>query len=131
MHMKASFSKNERLQSRKKIECLLKEGQSLMVYPLKLIWKSYPAEGSSCLKTAVLVPRRNFSRAVDRNLIRRRIREVFRKKKHLVSLPLSENLVSADLLILYLGKDIKGSKEIEEKLLLCLQKWVGAYEKGI
>ncbi|MFN8241364.1 MAG: ribonuclease P protein component [Bacteroidales bacterium] len=79
---KYSFGKEERLCSRKAIEQLFSDGNSIYMPSFQVIWQytlepyNYPA------RLAISVPKKYFRKAVKRNLIRRRIKEVYRKNKH-------------------------------------------------
>ncbi|WP_291723852.1 ribonuclease P protein component [Bernardetia sp.] len=79
-----TFSKKERLSSIKDIEMLFKKGNSLFVFPLKLIFIKKTLDEDKKLQPARLlisVPKRNFKKAVDRNRIKRQIREGYRLQK--------------------------------------------------
>ena len=80
--MSLKFSKKERLKSRKAIEQLFKARQSFHVFPLRLIWyKMGVPLSQSPAQFAVSVPKRAFPKAVQRNRIKRVIREVYRLNK--------------------------------------------------
>lgn len=55
----------------------------------------------------VSVPKKSFKRAVKRNLLKRRIRESWRRQKHMLAL--EENL---DILFIYPSKEILSYEEI-------------------
>ena len=76
------LNKNERLKSKKNTGLLFKNGDSLFSFPFKLVYK-WLEEGSdkNSVQLLVSVPKRKFKNAVDRNLLRRRIKEAFRKNK--------------------------------------------------
>ena len=78
------FPKTERLCNYHNIQALFKEGKSIKKYPLKLI---YLPLDKALTPTQVLisVPKKKLKRAVDRNRIKRLIRESYRKEKHLLS----------------------------------------------
>ena len=80
--MKNSLSKAERLCSKKWIEQLYKEGTSFRIYPLKITFMllSYTTEFPVMIMFSS--PKHFFKHAHDRNLTKRRMREVYRINKH-------------------------------------------------
>ena len=117
MTTKYSFGKDERLKSSLAIQELLKNGRSISVFPFKIFWNNtvggyqkYPA------RTAVLVPKRKFKRAVDRNLMKRRIREAFRLNKILIYKPLRETNQSVNMVILFLADEFISFEKLDAKI---------------
>ena len=74
--MKPGLGGNHRLKSKKTIGRLFKEGNSIKAYPI--IALSLHDEEIDRLKFGVSVPKKRIPRAVDRNRIKRQIREAFR-----------------------------------------------------
>jgi len=86
---KASLVKGERLCGVKAVSELFARGKLLSNPPLRIIYRTAPAEKSlSTVRVLISVPKRNFKKATDRNLIRRRIREAWRLNR----MPLMERL---------------------------------------
>jgi ribonuclease P protein component len=77
-----TLKKAERLKSEKLIKELFKKGSSFYSYPLKLFY--LPAEAPQTPQVLFTVPKRKFKKAVDRNKIRRRMREAYRLNKDLI-----------------------------------------------
>ena len=75
-----TFSKEERLCSSKIIDRLFSEGnRQISAFPIRLVWLlSDDIEGVQILISA---PKRNFHHAVDRNRIKRQVREAYRHTK--------------------------------------------------
>lgn len=119
--MSFSFSKKERLKSKKQIERLFSEGKSITHYPLKLIYMPAEVEQEVPLKVGVSVPKRNFKKAVERNRIKRLMREAYRLNKHLIFNNIEGNFA---FLILYLGKQLPRYREVEEPLADIFRKFV-------
>lgn len=71
-------------------------------------------------KILILAPKRNFKKAVDRNLLRRRIREAYRKNKNIIA---GESI---NIFISYVAKDILDFTLIEEKLKEVLKQIANA-----
>ena len=61
-------------------------------------------------------------KAVKRNLIRRRIKEAYRKNKHILTDTLQSQETALDMAILYLDKEILDYQTLEKKLKDLLQK---------
>ena len=120
-----TFKKNERLCSLKAIEDLYKEGASFYNTDLKCIYllKSEP-QPAPC-QVVFSVPKRSFKRAVDRNLLKRRMREAYRLHKHLLYEQLLEKQKNLHLLIIYTPKEIRTFEAIENSLLKALKSLAG------
>ena len=108
------FPKSERLHSRKQIEELFEQGTSFTIYPLKVVYLKKPLE--STLKNQVLIstPKFFFKKSVDRNKLKRRIKEAYRLHKQVL-----ENKQAGFYLLIgyiYIGKEISSYQSIEEKL---------------
>jgi ribonuclease P protein component len=86
--MKQTFKKAERLCSKKTIERLFEKGstetKTSYLFPFKVFYL-FDSEVPSSQPPQVLftISKRNFKKAVDRNLLRRRCREAYRKNKYL------------------------------------------------
>ena len=105
-----SFRKEERLKKKKDIQELFDKGSSFYLYPFKVYVQ--PRVNATAHQVLISVSTRNFKRAVDRNLIKRRIREAYRLQKH--KLP-DTKLASG---FIYTAKEILPFWEIENKLLV-------------
>ncbi|NRA91066.1 MAG: ribonuclease P protein component, partial [Psychroserpens sp.] len=99
--MSFKYSKKDKLKSQKVIETLFSEGESITVFPLRLVYLKTDFEDESTLKTGVSVSKRNFKNAVDRNRIKRLLRETFRLNK---SAYFNNICDSYALMILYISK---------------------------
>lgn len=109
-----TFCREERLKSSLSIQALLKHGRSVSVYPLKIYWnfttdphQKYPA------RAAMSVPKRKFRRAVDRNLMKRRLREAYRLNKHMLYDTLDQHQQKIQLIILLLSDEFIPYEQLE------------------
>jgi ribonuclease P protein component len=116
------FTKEERLCSLKEIEDLFNSGNVLFSYPFRLIWKEAGKDILTPAKIVIAVPKRNFKKAVHRNLIRRRIKEAYRKQKEILYNPLSEKGVSIVFMMQYTGKEIATYSKLVEGVAGALKK---------
>lgn len=133
-----TLGKNERLKSRKQIEQLFKDGKNFNLIPFRVYYsfsqlQSHDADASVGIPAGfaasgfttqfgVGVSAKNFKRAVDRNRIKRLVREAYR----LQNLSLKEKLklknLQLNVFFIYTGKEVPGFNFIKEKLAVALKK---------
>ncbi len=106
-----------KLKSKKQIEGLFKYGNSIKGYPLVLVYQKETIEVP--FKAGFSVSKRFFKKAVDRNFIKRLIRENFRKKKYIFEVNEEQFL----LMFLFVGKELPTYQVIEKALLKIESKW--------
>ena len=112
-----TFSKAQRLKSRKQIEALFRSGKSFTVFPLKVF---YRWEGEGLPRIGVSAPKRSFKRAVDRNRIKRLLREGYRLQQQV--LLESSSSSGLQVFIVYTGKDIPSFPDVTEKIGVILKR---------
>lgn len=107
-----TFSRHERLKSRKLIGRLFKDGHSYVAYPLRVLW--LPADetaqaavgfGDAPAQLAISVPKRAFKSAVERNRLKRRIREAYRLNKSAWYEKLNAGDQRIALMLVYIAKE--------------------------
>ncbi|SFZ90199.1 ribonuclease P protein component [Flaviramulus basaltis] len=118
--MKFTYSKKEKLKSKKLIDQLFTEGKSVSAYPLRLVYLPSTFEKDLIAKTGVSVSKRNFKTAIDRNHIKRLLREVYRLNKGLYFNNLS---TPHAFMILYIGKEKPSLAQIETRMKLLFEKF--------
>lgn len=118
--MSFSYSKKDKLKGKKRIEQLFAKGSSLAVYPLRIVYLKIDAEEEVDYKVGVTVSKKYFKKAVDRNQIKRLIREAYRLHRNDY---FNNNSASFALMILYLGKDMPDFISIEKKMKALLNKF--------
>src|SRR5690625_1299072 len=99
--MDQSFGKSEKLKKRADIGMLFEKGKSFKAFHVKLVY--YPLPDIPNHQAGFSVPRRNFKNAVDRNRLKRQLRESYRLNKHLLK-NLPEHY---GLMLIYIGKEKK------------------------
>lgn len=121
--LRQTFTKDERLRSRKLIEKIIGEGKSVHMYPFRFSWIVTDLKTNFPVQFAISVPKRFFKRAVDRNRIKRLVREVYRKNKSDLYLLLKSGNLQCALLVIFSGKSVPEYAEVEKKFLLTLQRF--------
>lgn len=116
-----TFKRDEKLKSRKLIQHLFKEGKSFSHFPLRIIYVQ-PENNFSHLKAAFSVSSKNFKKAVQRNRIKRMMREAYRLQKGLLQKQLEENHKNLVIFIIYNGNTLPEFENIFEKMRLSLQQ---------
>jgi len=101
---RSSYNKREKLKSRKQLHRLFAEGKTFIVFPVKVFYELNTAQ-DNVLKTGVGVSRKNFKRAVERNRIKRLLREAYRTGKTELYDYLTANKKKIALFFLYIDKN--------------------------
>jgi ribonuclease P protein component len=123
------FLKEERLKSTKTISNLFKEGRSFSCYPLRLVYlEAEPIENQSFpVQFSLTVPKKNFKHAVDRNVLRRRLREAYRLNKNsLYNLIENHEILRGKhfaFMVMYVAKEELPYSEIEKGVKKMIYKF--------
>jgi ribonuclease P protein component len=100
--MKNTLGKQERLKSKKLIEKLYAEGESVKTFPLRMVFVRTAHTSEFPCQVGVSVAKRNYKLAVDRNRLKRLMRETYRLQKEIVYDNLEEPYV---FMISYIGRE--------------------------
>ncbi len=129
--MKYTFTKKERLSSKKLIDQLFTEAKTFFSYPFKVFYLFQETEKEFPVQVLITVSKKNFKKAVDRNNIKRMVREGYRLNKLPLHDYLNENNKSVLFGLVYVGESILKNQEIERKLILILQRLIEQDEEAI
>ena len=125
------FKKEERLKSKKLISQIFKEGNSFLVYPIRLVWKSIdPPYNAFPILFSMSVPKRAFPKAVQRNPLRRKIREAYRLNKHFLYEHLTPTGKQYAFMLLYVAKKPLPYANIEQAVKKMMRKFLKEIEKN-
>ncbi|MDB9782123.1 ribonuclease P protein component [Winogradskyella sp.] len=119
--MNFSYSKKDKLKSKKDIEQLFTEGKAVTAFPLKLIYLKTNFEDGSTLKTGVSVSKRLHKTAVSRNRIKRLLREAYRLNKPLY---FNNSSASYTFMILYLSKEVTTFDKLNTNMKSLFEKFI-------
>jgi ribonuclease P protein component len=125
-----TLKKTERLYLRNEIKQLFLSRKGFSNYPFKIIYQVVEKESNSPVQILISVPKRLFKHAVDRNLIKRRTREAFRKNKHILYEYLQKNNLKLNISFIYISKEIEDYSTIENKIVLTLQRLIQKNEEN-
>ncbi|MGH2554034.1 MAG: ribonuclease P protein component [Chitinophagaceae bacterium] len=119
-----TLGKQERLKSRKQIEHLFNEGKNFSIAPFRIHY-SIRKSAMPPMQFGVGVSTKNFKKAVDRNRIKRMVREAYRLQKFLLYQKLNETKGQLIVFFIFNGKEIPAYHEITEKMKMILDKLAG------
>ncbi len=114
------LKKNDKLKSRKIIQQLFSEGKSLSVNPIRAVY--FFANHFNHLQTGVSVSSRHFKKAVDRNRIKRLLREAYRLQKNDLEKTVIEKNSQLSLFLIYTGKELPTYAQIFDACNVILQR---------
>jgi len=118
-----TLRKRERMVSRKLIETLFGGGSlSMAAFPLRVVFmKKGRTEYDSPIEILISVPKKRFKHAVDRNRVKRQVREAYRHHKQQLydALPADQQLLLA---FVWLSDQHISTKEVEKRVCNLLQR---------
>ena len=119
-----TLGKKDKLKSRKAIEQLFKEGKSFSVFPFRVLYLKAPASSltKNNLQTAFSVSKKYFKKAVDRNRIKRLMREAWRLQKNILEDKINFSNKSIAVFIIYTGNELPEYELIFEKITAAIKR---------
>ncbi|MBN2521287.1 MAG: ribonuclease P protein component [Bacteroidales bacterium] len=114
------FKKDERIKGKLTFQKIISDGESYFKYPYKFYWRLSDIEQKYPIQVGISISKRNIKMANKRNLIKRRIREVYRLNKQIFYRKLENENIRIQLLIIYLADKPITFVEIRNYLVLYL-----------
>lgn len=115
------FRKQERLCKETAISELFRDSNSFFIYPFRVVWRESLEERKYPVQIAISVGKKRIKRAVNRNLLKRRIREAYRLNKEDLYKALENNKI--DVMLIYMISEIKDYSEIEKSVIRIIEKF--------
>lgn len=115
-----TFKKEERLCSLKTIGRLFEEGKSFYLFPIRVVYLVIDQEVKFPVQAAFSVSKKNIRKATARNILRRRMREVYRLNKPVVNTPQAGKALA--VMFLYTAREILDFGDIEKSMKLATSR---------
>ncbi len=123
---KFTYQKKDKLKSRKQTQFLFSNGKAITMHPIRLIYNIENAEAgifpNGLLQAGVGAPRRHFRKAVQRNRVKRLLREGYRLEKPDFMSAISLTNTRLNLFFLYVDVNVQSQQQIQTTMKLLLQK---------
>ena len=118
-----TFKKSERLCSRLLMDRLFQgDNKSVSAYPLRAVFLPVSTDEQKGVSVLISVPKKRFHDAVDRNRVKRQIREAYRKQKHALIEKMEEREQGLLIAFIYVSAQIESTAYIEKRLARLLDK---------
>ncbi len=118
----ATFGKKEHLCGVAEVEKLFSQGRSFTIIPYRVVWLTVPDPGPVKVKMLITVPKKKFRLAVVRNLLKRRTKEAFRLNRQVLDTRSLKEGCQLWIGLSYIGGEASGFREIQEKIIVILQR---------
>ena len=118
-----TFKKSERLCSRILMDYLFQgENHSVSSFPIRAVFLSVDASVQTGVSVLISVPKKRFHDAVDRNRVKRQLREAYRKHKHALAMQMASREQGLLIAFIYVSAQIESTAYIEKRMTRLLDK---------
>lgn len=119
-----TLSKEERICSKKLInELFTGNGRSMTAFPLRVVFmKRTIVDDQPRAAMLVSVPKRYFKHAVDRNRVKRQVREAFRRNKSIITQNITDDHDAVAMAFVWLTDKKFPSSEVENRMVRLLTR---------
>ena len=118
-----TFKKSERLCSRILMDRLFQgDNRSVSAYPIRAVFLPVDPTAQQGVSVLISVPKKRFHDAVDRNRVKRQLREAYRKHKHALTSRMAERGEGLLIAFVYVSPQIESTDYIEKRMVRLLDK---------
>ena len=118
-----TFKKSERLCSRILMDRLFQgDNRSVSAYPVRAVFLPVEQAEQQGVSVLISVPKKRFHDAVDRNRVKRQLREAYRKHKHTLTAQMAERGQGLLIAFVYVGEKAETTAYIEKRMVRLLEK---------
>lgn len=115
-----TFPKEEHLYGQTAVDMLFRKGKSFLAFPVKVTYLVTTDEMP--VRCMVVAPKKKFKHAVDRNRVKRQLREAYRKNKHALVDWATSHEQQLHFSMVYVGDRLMPSSVVERKIKVALEK---------
>ena len=121
-----TFKKSERLCSRILMDHLFQgDNRTASSYPIRAVFLPVEEAVQKGVSVLISVPKKRFHDAVDRNRVKRQIREAYRKNKHALVEQVAQSGKGLLVAFIYVSAEIESTEYVEKRVIRLLDK-IGA-----
>ncbi len=121
-----TFKKSERLCSRILMDHLFQgDNRTASSYPIRAVFLPVEEAVQKGVSILISVPKKRFHDAVDRNRVKRQIREAYRKNKHALVEQVAQSGKGLLVAFIYVSAEIESTEYVEKRVVRLLDK-IGA-----
>ena len=117
-----AFPKQERLCSETRINELFLSGESFMSYPVRVVWLAFKSDQNPEIQVVMSVPKKKLKHAVDRNRVKRLLREAYRLNKKVFREQAISFGFSLHIAFIWIPSEVLEYPKVEKKMKDALAK---------